>query len=91
MDERFAMTWVTFAVLGAVLGLAALAGLVWALRAPRKPLAALAFVLLGLAGLGLAGQATALDTAINGQPVPEGLEGEDLEIDDFDAPLDDDF
>ncbi len=91
MEDGLLMTWVTFAALGAFLGLVALGGLVWALRAPRKPRAAVAFVLLGLVGLGLAGQATALDVAINGQPVPEGLESEDLEIDDFDAPLDDDF
>ncbi|MEM1417015.1 MAG: hypothetical protein AAGH15_19110 [Myxococcota bacterium] len=88
------MDWVTFATLGVVLGIAALLGLIYTQRsvpAPRKRRVQAGLVVMGLLGILFATQATALDTAINGQPLPEGAEAGDLEIDDFDAPLDDDF
>ena len=78
--------WMAVMGFGAAIGLAALAGIVWALRrlpAPRKWGALVAFMLLGAAGAFLVGQATAIAG-------PDGSE-QVAPLEDFDAPLEDDW
>ena len=86
-------TWMWVAGAGGALGLAAVGGIVWALKkltASKKWLAIGGFVVLGAVGGLLAMNAT----AIAGPDVADELPADDFDApldDDFDAPLDDDF
>jgi hypothetical protein len=72
--------------IGAVLGLVALAGIVWALKKlepPKKWAALVAFLIVGAGGGFLVMNATAF--------TQEEAEPEDFDPEDFDAPLEDDW
>lgn len=86
-----ARMWMAVAGAGGVLGLSALAGIIWAFRkleSPKKFGAIAGFCVLGLIGAYMAVNATAI-------AVPEEAAAINAEVeaatDDFDAPLDDDF
>lgn len=78
--------WMVWIGVGAFLGLASLVGLIWAFRkleAPKKWGAVVGFLVLGALGSFLAANATAFGGT--GDPEVE------IPVEDFDAPLDDDF
>ena len=78
--------WMAVMGIGAVIGLAALGGIVWALRklpAPKKWGALVGFLVLGAAGAFMVANATAL--------AGPDVEDEVAPMEDFDAPLDDDW
>lgn len=79
------MSWLVVSIIGGVIGLAAAALGLYALLkmpAPKKWGALVLAIVLGLAGAYLA----VFSTAIVGPDVTE-----EIPVDDFDAPLDDDF
>jgi hypothetical protein len=81
------VSWMVIMGIGAVLGVAALVGIFWSLRkleAPKKWGALVASLALGAGGAFMVINATALGT-VDGEQ--EAIE----EMDDFDAPLEDDW
>lgn len=81
------MSWMVVMGIGAVLGLAALGAIVWALRkvpAPKKWGVLVAALIVGAGGAFMVLNATAIAG-------PTDLEEEVEEMEDFDAPLDDDW
>ncbi|MEM7606873.1 MAG: hypothetical protein AAF411_16070 [Myxococcota bacterium] len=82
--------WMVVAGVGGLLGLSALAGMIWAFRKVEggKKWGALGgFSVMGLAGLYLAINCTAIAPPEEAQRINEQVEAES----DLDAPLDDDF
>lgn len=82
-------TWMLMAGAGGVLGLAALAGMIWAFRkmeGGKRWGALVGFALLGAVGGYMATNATALTTSAEEAEIEREVESSD-----FDAPLDDDF
>ena len=80
------MSWMVVMGIGAVLGLAALGGIGWSLRKlepPKKWGVLVASLLVGAGGAFMVINATAIGGA--------GVEEEVEEMEDFDAPLDDDW
>ena len=75
-----ARMWMLVAGVGGLLGLVSLVGLIWAFRKKKWPAVA-GFIVLGLIGAFLSINATAL--VGTGEP--------EIEVEEFDAPLDDDF
>ena len=76
---------------GGVLGLVALGGMIWAFRkleSPKKWGALGGFAILGLVGVYMAANATAIAPPEEAQRINEEVEAATA---DFDAPLDDNF
>ena len=80
-------TWMIIQGLGGLLGLGSLAGIIWAFKkveAPKKFFAMATFAVIGAVAGYFAANATAVTTTEEEAAIEE-------QIDDFDAPLDDDF
>jgi len=81
------VSWMVIMGIGAVLGIAALVGIFWSLKkmeAPKKWGALVASLALGAGGAFMVANATALGSVDSGEQEVE-------EMEDFDAPLEDDW